>query len=66
MIFIVHFFDTDFSQQLLNYQTNSYDDLIDEMKKNAGIIRYLAKAFRSIVKLYLLSKSPYYRRKRKK
>ncbi|MGC9779450.1 MAG: NAD(P)-dependent oxidoreductase [Candidatus Heimdallarchaeota archaeon] len=60
------FFDTDFSQKLLNYQTNSYDDLIDEMKKNAGIIRYLAKAFRSIVKLYLLSKSPYYKRKRKK
>lgn len=58
------FFDTDYSQQLLNYQTKSIDDLIGEMKKNAGIVRILARMFRPIIKIYLLSKSPHYKKKK--
>ncbi|NHJ06163.1 MAG: NAD(P)-dependent oxidoreductase [Candidatus Heimdallarchaeota archaeon] len=59
------FFDTSESQNLLNYQKHTFNDIIKEMKENNKILSFFARMFRLIVKTYLLKKSPYYKKKRK-
>jgi nucleoside-diphosphate-sugar epimerase len=52
--------DTTVSQRLLRYQQHTLDDYLDEMKVALGSKRVLVKAFRPLVRRWLLSKSPYY------
>ena len=60
------FFDTDESQKLLQYQSFSFQDLIAEIKSKTKVLRFFARLFRPIAKIYLLSKSPYYKERKKK
>lgn len=60
------FFDTDYSQKLLQYQNYSYSDLIAEMKEKAKVLAFFAKLFKPIARAYLLSQSPYYKQKKRK
>jgi hypothetical protein len=55
--------DTEESQRLLWYQRYHYEDWLEVAKKELGMVRHLARIFRPLVRLYLLRKSPYYRRK---
>ena len=56
------FMDTTESQELLQYQNYSVDDLIDEMKHNVGALRFFAMLFRPIARVFLLKQSPYYKK----
>ncbi|HUT82317.1 MAG TPA: NAD(P)-dependent oxidoreductase [Candidatus Bathyarchaeia archaeon] len=58
------FFDTEYSQNLLHYQNYSFKDLLTELKANNKTMVFFAKLFRPIAQAFLLSKSPYYRKKR--
>ena len=53
--------DTEESQRLLQFQTRTFDDYINEMKKQLGIKRYAAKLFKSQARKQMLSVSPYYK-----
>jgi nucleoside-diphosphate-sugar epimerase len=57
------FMDSDYSQELLDYQTRSYQDLLREMSAKAKGLAVLARVFRPFVKWFLLKKSPYYKKK---
>ncbi|MEA2070331.1 MAG: NAD(P)-dependent oxidoreductase [Asgard group archaeon] len=49
----------------LNYQNKTIEDLISEMVSNNSIKRFLAKIFKPLVLKFMLSKSPYYKKKKK-
>ncbi|MHA1155706.1 MAG: hypothetical protein ACTSQK_06315, partial [Candidatus Heimdallarchaeota archaeon] len=55
------FMDTDESQELLQYQRYSFEDIISEMKDKTGTVRFFAKLFRPIAKSYILNQSRYYK-----
>ncbi len=57
--------DTKESQKLLNYQTLSFDDYLDEIKKNTRLLRFIITIFRPIVRKILICKSPYYMENKK-
>ncbi|MHA1308439.1 MAG: NAD-dependent epimerase/dehydratase family protein [Candidatus Heimdallarchaeota archaeon] len=59
------YMDTTQSQELLKYQNYSVDDLIDEMRQNAGALRFFAILFRPIARAFLLKQSPYYKKSKK-
>jgi len=59
--FYTDWLDTEESQRLLQFQTRTYEDYIDEMKKQLGIKRYAAKLFRSQARKRILAASPYYK-----
>ena len=52
--------DTVESQKLLKYQTRTFDDFINDMKKTIGSKRYFIRMLRPVVRKFLLSMSPYY------
>ena len=52
--------DTTESQRLLDYQQRDLGDYIQEMTVLLGYRRYLIRAFRPIVRRWLLGKSPYW------
>jgi nucleoside-diphosphate-sugar epimerase len=52
--------DTAESQRILRYQQRDFDDYVDDMLELAGAKRDWIKAFRPLVRQFLLSKSPYY------
>lgn len=60
------FMDTDYSQKLLHYQKHSFEDIINEVKKKTRFLRFFATLFRPIAKIFLKSKSPYYKENKKK
>jgi nucleoside-diphosphate-sugar epimerase len=62
--FYTDWLDTAESQQLLGYQCCDLGDYVAEMKARLGLRRYLARAFRPLVRRWLLSRSPYYREAR--
>ncbi len=53
--------DTSESQELLQYQTRTFDDYIDDLKKTIGFKRHLVKLMGPIIRKSLLARSPYYR-----
>ncbi|MEJ2212382.1 MAG: NAD(P)-dependent oxidoreductase [Anaerolineae bacterium] len=57
--------DTAESQRLLAYQRHTLDDYVQDMRAELGYRRYLARAFRPLVRTLLLKQSPYYRAGRK-
>lgn len=54
--------DTAESQELLKYQTRTFDDYIDTLKKKIGFKRYLIRLLRPLIQKSLLARSPYYKR----
>ncbi|MFW9794990.1 MAG: NAD-dependent epimerase/dehydratase family protein, partial [Candidatus Thorarchaeota archaeon] len=46
--FYTDWLDTQESQQLLQYQSKSFEDYIKEMKSQLGIMRYVARLFRGL------------------
>jgi UDP-glucose 4-epimerase len=58
--FATDWMDTRESQQLLRYQRRDLRDYVKEMVKALGFRRVLIQMFRPFVRLWLLSKSPYY------
>jgi UDP-glucose 4-epimerase len=59
--FATDWLDTADSQRVLHYQQRTLDDYTQQMVKALGYRRYLVRVFRPAVRLWLLSKSPYYR-----
>ena len=60
------YMDTKESQQLLNYQKHTFNALLQELRGNTKIIRFFGRAFRPIAKWFLLRKSPYYSKNKRK
>ena len=56
--------DTERSQSVLEFQRLTLDDYVAEMRQKLSWRRGLVKAFRPLVRAWLLSKSPYYRQAR--
>jgi len=54
--------DTHHSQALLQYQTRTYDQYIEELKRTIGFKRHLARLFRGQARKRLLAQSPYYQK----
>jgi len=53
--------DTSESQAILNFQTRTFTDYIDELSDTIGRLRYVMRLLRPLIRRYMLSKSPYYR-----
>lgn len=53
--------DTTESQRVLRYQRRTLDDYLQDLSDQLGYRRTLARAFRPLVRAWLLSRSPYYR-----
>jgi hypothetical protein len=49
------------SNEILNYQNHTYEDILSDMKSNNKMLINLIKLFRPIVRRYLLKKSYYYK-----
>jgi len=60
------YYDTTKLQRMLQYQRYTFDDLLQEMIRNARGKRNLAKMFKPFVKLALLMLSPYYLKNKRK
>ncbi len=54
--------DTLESQQLLQYQTRTFDDYLSEIKKTIGFRRNIIRLLSPVIKKSLVSKSPYYKK----
>jgi hypothetical protein len=52
--------DTTESQRLLRYQRRTLDDYVEEMKAQLGHKRVLVRAFRPLVRYWLLKHSPHH------
>jgi len=52
--------DTVESQQLLHYQQRSFDDFVREVAATLGFKRYLIRLMAPLIRLWMLSQSPYY------
>ncbi len=56
--------DTAESQGLLRYQRSDLDDYVAEMKAKLGLRRHVVRLIRPLARRWLLTKSPYYSRRR--
>jgi nucleoside-diphosphate-sugar epimerase len=56
------YLDTNESQRLLNYQKQTFDNIITDMRENNKVIGFLVRLVRPLVRRYLLRKSPYYKK----
>ena len=52
--------DTEESQRLLQFQTRTFQDYIDETKAQLGMMKYVAKLFKGQAQKRILAASPYY------
>ena len=57
--------DTEESQRLLQFQTRSFQDYIDETKAQLGMMKYVAKLFKGQAQKRVLAASPYYKEEEK-
>ncbi|TFG33039.1 NAD(P)-dependent oxidoreductase [Candidatus Thorarchaeota archaeon] len=53
--------DTEESQRLLQYQKRTFDDYLEEMKSQLGMMKYVAKLFKGQAQKRILKVSPYYK-----
>ncbi len=49
------------SNEILNYQHHSYDDIISDMRKYNKLVISIAKLLRPIIRRFILHQSPYYK-----
>jgi nucleoside-diphosphate-sugar epimerase len=59
-IYCTDWLDTEYSQQLLQYQRHSADEIIQDIAREVGWKRYLAGLTRPIVRRNILKMSPYW------
>ena len=52
--------DTEESQRILQYQTRTFDDYIEETRAQLGMMKYVAKLFKGQAQKRILAVSPYY------
>ena len=57
--------DTEESQRLLQYQQHTFEDFAQSMSRLLGPARYIMPLVRPIARRWILSKSPYYKTKKK-
>ncbi len=57
-----HWLDTTESQQLLQYQRHTYEDWVEDVKKEMGVLRHLARATKPIARWVVLRGSPHYKK----
>jgi nucleoside-diphosphate-sugar epimerase len=62
--FPIDWLDTEESQKLLFYQKRTFEDYLMDMKKALGLKIYIIKAFKHIIRMWLLSHSPYYKERK--
>lgn len=62
--FYTDWLDTQDSQQLLQFQSRSFEDYIGEMKSQLGIMKYVTKLFKGLARKRILNASPYYQKKK--
>jgi UDP-glucose 4-epimerase len=62
--FCTDWLDTGESQRLLQYQQRTLDDYLRDMVAVLGFRRHLIRAFRPLVRWWLLRQSPYWRQRR--
>lgn len=60
--FYTDWLDTSESQKVLQFQSRSLNDYIEEMKSQLGVMRYLARLFKGMARKRLLNASPYYQK----
>ena len=60
------YMDTEETQRLLHFQNHSFDDYLAGVSKEFGWRRFFARLFSPIVKLWMISCSPYYKENRAK
>ncbi|MCE7742743.1 MAG: NAD(P)-dependent oxidoreductase [Candidatus Heimdallarchaeota archaeon] len=53
--------DTEESQRLLDYQSRTFKDYLDEVRKKTKPLRFIITIFRPIVRSILIRRSPYYK-----
>ncbi|MGY5879515.1 MAG: NAD(P)-dependent oxidoreductase [Candidatus Thorarchaeota archaeon] len=53
--------DTEESQRILQYQTRTFDDYIEETRAQLGMMKYVAKLFKGQAQKRILKVSPYYK-----
>jgi len=56
--------DTEESQRLLQYQTRTFDQYVEETSAQLGMMKYIAKLFKGQAQKRLLDASPYYQEKK--
>ncbi len=60
------FLSSEESNELLNYQHHSYDDIISDMRKYNKLVISITKLLRPIIHRFILHQSPYYKKNLKK
>lgn len=58
--FATDWIDSSETEALLHYQQRDLEDYLQEMRRRLGVKRLLVRAFRPLVRMWLLNKSPYY------
>ncbi|MFX0056327.1 MAG: NAD-dependent epimerase/dehydratase family protein [Candidatus Hermodarchaeota archaeon] len=61
--FYTDWLDTEESQKLLQYQSRTFDEYLEEIKRSLGYKRYLAKLFKGLAMRKIVASSPYIRKK---
>lgn len=60
------FLSSEESNEILNYQHHSYDDIISDMRKYNKLVISIAKLLRPVIRRFILLQSPYYKKNLKK
>ncbi len=58
------FMDTEDSQKLLGFQNHSFDNYLEQMKKEFGWRRVFTRMLNPVIKYWLIQQSPYYKENR--
>jgi nucleoside-diphosphate-sugar epimerase len=61
-LYCTDWIDTEYSQRLLQYQRHSADEIIQDIAREVGWKRYLARLSRPIVRRNILKMSPYWKK----
>ena len=59
-VYCTDWLDSDYSQQRLQYQRHSFQEIVDDIAREVGWKRYLAGLTRPIVRRNILKMSPYW------
>ena len=59
--FYTDYYDTQEAQEVLQFQADTFDDYIKELKGIFGPLRILIQLFSPVIRRFLLLKSPYYK-----
>ncbi len=60
------FLNSEESNEILNYQHHSYNDIISDMRKYNKLVISIAKLLKPIIRRFILNQSPYYKKNLRK